>query len=243
MSATNQHNSELANKLDPRGGLGSSSTNHGPHDSNIANKLDPRIDSDRDNRAQHGGLTGGSNTHGATGAFSSATAGSTNHGPHDSNVANKLDPRVDSDRDGRQGHHGASGALGSSHTAGSTNHGPHDSNVANKLDPRVDSDRDGRSTHGNNHGIGNNKGTGIAGGLSSATAGSTNHGPHSTNVGNKLDPQVDSDKDHRGGLAASASGPAPNTAGPHSKDILNKLDPRVDSDLDGSKTVGNAKTH
>jgi hypothetical protein len=77
-----------------------SSTNHGPHSSNLANKLDPRVDSDRgkclihvmgdirkfenanswiaDNRARHQAMGG--------------TAG-----PHATNVANKVDPFVDSD--------------------------------------------------------------------------------------------------------------------------------------------------
>merc|ERR1712000_366401 len=160
----------------------SGSTNHGPHDSNAANKVDPRIDSDRDGRAAHGtglgssnthstGLgssnthsTGlGSNTHGTTGAYGSNTTA----GPHSSNVANKVDPRVDSDLDGsnRVGAgntgYGASNThstgLGSSNThstgLGSSNtHGTtgaygsnttgttaHNSSMANKLDPRVDS--------------------------------------------------------------------------------------------------------
>lgn len=77
-----------------------SSTNHGPHSSNLANKLDPRVDSDHgkilhamggllrlmricsllnpDNRARHQAMGG--------------TAG-----PHATNVANKVDPLVDSD--------------------------------------------------------------------------------------------------------------------------------------------------
>lgn len=48
--------------------------------------------------------------------------GSTNYGPHDTNVGNKLNPRYDS-----------------STGAGSTNYGPHDTNTGNQLDPRVDS--------------------------------------------------------------------------------------------------------
>jgi hypothetical protein len=249
------HNSNVANKLDPRvdsdrdgraGGLGATNTTHaggfgsqhepgatygtstnfGPHDSNIANKLDPRIDSDRDGRAAHGTTTGG--------VFGSSTHGSTNAGPHGSNIANKLDPRVDSDRDNRGAHHGTS-----------ENYGPHSTNIANKLDPTVDSDRDNRGAH---HGT------------------SENYGPHS-NIANKLDPTVDSDRDHRGthtlgripmvdnqghSTASHAAttptsksnlpGPAPNTAGPHKHDILNKLDPRVDSNMDGSKTIGGDKT-
>src|SRR5690606_3141789 len=100
------------------------------------------------------------------------------------------------------------------------------------------------------------------------THGSTNAGPHNSNAANKMDPRVDSDRDHTGtntlgkvpmvdnkghSTASHARttptsksnlpGPAPNTAGPHKSDILNKLDPRVDSNLDGSKTIGGNKTH
>eukprot|EP00249_Psilotum_nudum_P036680 c8360_g1_i1 orf=2-394(-) len=100
---------------------------------------------------------------------------SDNYGPHGSNVANKTDPRVDSDRDGRNdptsrvggygqtqghdqyGHTQGVGGVASSDTYGSntnnpgydnsrsTNTGPHNSNVLNKADPRVDSDRDNRN--------------------------------------------------------------------------------------------------
>lgn len=67
------------------------------------------------------------NTTGPTGATS------TNYGPHSTNTANKLDPRVDSDLD----HRGT--------VTDSTNYGPHSTNVGNKLDPRVDSDADHRA--------------------------------------------------------------------------------------------------
>lgn len=72
--------------------------------------------------------TGGTRTNtGVTGSGYTGTAGalsgSTNAGPHDSNLANKLDPRVDSDLDGRGSRYGAvaggnSGAPGSHTTPG-----------------------------------------------------------------------------------------------------------------------------
>jgi hypothetical protein len=106
---------------------------------------------------------------------------STNHGPHSTNTANKLDPRFDSDMD----HRGT--------TTSSTNAGPHTSNFANKLDPRVDSDMDHRANPTSAAGM---QGAG-AGGLGGA--GSTNAGPHASNLGNKLDPRVDSDMDRTTG--------------------------------------------
>jgi hypothetical protein len=118
-----QHSSNMANKLDPRvdssttygagqtntastlGGTGdrgglSNSTNAGPHNSNMANKMDPRVDSDLDSTGNrhgtsHGGILG-SGTHATAG---SGTAQNT-QGPHNSDLMNKLDPRVDADGDG-----------------------------------------------------------------------------------------------------------------------------------------------
>jgi len=116
------------------------------------------------------GLSGHSNAHDGTHAGNhlggTGTTGglsnSTNAGPHDSNLANTLDPRVDSNLDGRGNRHGAStgaaagifGASGSHATHGSgtaqNTDGPHNSDIANQLDPRVDSDRDGSKTIGGN---------------------------------------------------------------------------------------------
>ena len=238
------HNADLLNKADPRvdsdrdgsRNLGATthgpgatygnttgyygSTNAGPHNSNIANKLDPQVDSDLDgsrNMGMRGTTTG--TTAGTTGLSSTGNKyrtgyDSTNAGPHGSNVANKLDPRVDSDCDHRAagttgtGTYGTTGGiLGSGTHPTSTNYGPHSTNIANKVDPLVDSDLDHRA-HG---------GPGIT------TAGNTYGTMHQSSYGTK-------------------TGPAPHTAGPHKSDMMNKLDPRIDSDLDGSKTVGGNKT-
>jgi len=196
-----------------------------------------------------GGLGLGQNTAGTHGTHGTHTAGSgtgglgnnynsTNNGPHNSNIANKLDPRVDSDRDGR----GAG----------------HNTDYPQKYEPLVTSIP---GTHTNPPGAPLTKppvttGTGTGTGIH----GSTNAGPHNSNVANKLDPRVDSDRDGRaaygdtttgahgthdshlsstgthagsGAHGSNLPGPAPNTAGPHKMDILNKLDPKVDSDMDG----------
>jgi len=137
-----------------------------PHNSNLLNKVDPRVDATTTGAydGTHAGNTTGTHTgtHTGTGAFSgTGTTGglshSTNAGPHNSNLANKADPRVDSDLDGRGNRHGATtgggilGASGSHATAGSgtaqNTAGPHNSDMMNKLDPRVDSDRDGSKTY------------------------------------------------------------------------------------------------
>jgi hypothetical protein len=245
---------------------GSSSTTAGPHSSNIANKADPRVDSDRDNRARQETLGTGAG-HGTTHSIGSTTHGttSTNVGPHDSNIANKLDPRVDSDRDNRARHetlgtgasHGTTHGIGSTtHGTTSTNVGPHDSNIANKADPRVDSDRDNRARHET---LGTGASHGTSHGIGSTTHGttSTNVGPHDSNIANKLDPRVDSDRDNRGrhetlgtgashgtshGIGSTTHGTTSTNVGPHDSNIANKVDPRVDSDRDNRALLSGAGT-
>jgi hypothetical protein len=270
-----QHNSRVANAADPRidsdrdhraahtttthgtthgtaGGLHESSTAaYGTHEPGYAS------------RGTHEGAynnTIGDNNRGLSGPAS------TTDGPHKSNLMNKADPRVDSDRDysrnmganpdrnadlGRNTHTTTSGTT-HSNTLGST--GPtHTSNTLGSTGPTHTSNTLG-STGPTHH-------TTTAGsGLHSSGAPEGTYGPHSGRVANAADPRVDSDRDHRGtsghafgstnttgrnvGLENTyASGPASNTAGPHKSDMLNKADPRVDSDLDGSKTYGGNKTY
>ena len=171
----------------------------------VKNALHLNKDHDTTTGTGHTGThTHSTGTHTGTHTAGTHTAGSTNAGPHDSNMANKLDPRVDSDMDGSRNMGASTGATGNSAynsgttgtgmtgnsgytgTTGSTNAGPHSSNLANKMDPRVDSDMDGSRNMGANSGTtgtgysgthaGNNSGgyTGNQGGLSN----STNAGPH-----------------------------------------------------------------
>ncbi|TLD19281.1 hypothetical protein PspLS_09926 [Pyricularia sp. CBS 133598] len=84
------------------------STNAGPHSSNMMNKADPRVDSDLDNRGVNGAAYNGTtgNNYNSRGGMLDGTTGtqglgSTNQGPHNSNMLNKADPRVDSDVDHR----------------------------------------------------------------------------------------------------------------------------------------------
>ncbi|KAK1706921.1 uncharacterized protein BDZ83DRAFT_189392 [Colletotrichum acutatum] len=178
---------------------------HGPHAGRVANKADPRVDSDRDHRdAPTSGLTGNTygTTHGTTtghtgGLTGSNTAGYSNtttgyndpdgvHGPHGGRAANKLDPRVDSDRD----HRGAP-------TTGLTG--------SNTYDNTTGTGHAG-GLHNNPHGT-----TGSVGGVAGNTTTGYNdpdgvHGPHSGRAANKLDPRVDSDRDHRGAPGAGLTG-------------------------------------
>jgi hypothetical protein len=170
---------------------GTHSTGAPLHNSSVLNKVDPRVDSDLDGSRNFGatqthGQTSHSHTAGTTGAGltgSHATHGthatgtgygSTNAGPHDSNLANKVDPRVDSNLDGSRNFgatqaHGTTGAgLNGSHAT----HGTHNTHIGNN---GVTSS----ATH-------QTPGTGTA----PSTA-----GPHNSDLLNKLDPRVDSDLD------------------------------------------------
>jgi hypothetical protein len=230
------HNSRVANSADPRidSDLDGSRTVGNTH--STTHSTNPLTGN---HSTTHGatpltGTTGTHNTHGSTGLPGTGTHGTHSHvdhtgagsgltggtthstgytAPHNSAVANKLDPRVgDTTAHTTGGYSGTHvGNTTGTHTgttggiSHSTNAGPHNSNLANKADPRVDSDLDGR---GNRHGA-------ATGGIIGAS------GSHAT----------------------PGSGTAQNTAGPHNSDLLNKADPRIDSDLSGGKTYGGNKTH
>lgn len=156
-------------------------------------------------------------------------------GPHTSNVANEMDPRVDSDRSSTAvpsatnlGHASStsSGVSGYDRTTGPVygSAGFHTSNIANEADPRVDSDMSsGRnlSTH--------DRTTGPA----SSTA-----GPHTSNVANEADPRVDSDLDS----TAERNNPSRDsrTTGPHTSHVANEADPRVDGDMSSARNTSTA---
>ncbi|KAK3325152.1 hypothetical protein B0H66DRAFT_599336 [Apodospora peruviana] len=225
-SSSNTYGSSTGNTF---GSSGTTEGSHGPHNSRLANAADPRVDSDRDGSNTMGRNTGGYGSHTTTGGLGGHSTGNTfgssgttegSHGPHNSKIANAMDPRIDSDRDGSNTMGGTGGGLGSTgNNWGSSNtHHTH-------------------NTHSGGIGSGT---TGMTGTHGASTG---THGPHGSRMANAADPRVDSDRDGRAGIGHSAPGPAHNTAGPHKSDMLNKVDPRVDSDLDGSKTMGGNKTY
>lgn len=247
-------------------GLTGSHTTHGsdptgPHNSHLANKADPRVDSDRvgpaGNSASVGGYGNETHTSGAGLAHSSHTntgsglTGSTTHhnthgsdptGPHDSKIANKLDPRVDSDRygaagntsgaggvgagqygsTGTHGSHAGSGLTGGTHTGshvGSDPSGPHNTHLANQADPRVDSDRYGAA--------GNTAG---AGGVGAGQYGSTG-----THTGSGLTGSHTTHGTGSGLTGTHGSTGYSDPSGPHDSRLANQADPRVDSDRYGGQ--------
>ncbi|KAH9434695.1 hypothetical protein MCOR02_003660 [Pyricularia oryzae] len=164
------------------------SSNAGPHSSNMMNKADPRVDSDLDNRGANGvnGVNGGAyngtsgNNYNSRGGMLDVTSGSnynsrggmldgttgtqglgsTNQGPHNSNMLNKADPRVDSDVD-----HRATNNYGSNTTGCSSNNAGYGSNTTGYGSSNMSGNGTGRDVHGTNlttHG-GSNDMTGASG--------------------------------------------------------------------------------
>ncbi|KAH8703066.1 hypothetical protein BGW36DRAFT_82343 [Talaromyces proteolyticus] len=163
---------------------------------------------------------------------------SSNAGPHDSKLANKLDPRVDSDRDNRAARTdtstgGTSGVSSSPYDntttttttgyaggSGTTKPG----RTSNQADSRIDSNR---TQYGTAPGVGSGSGYGN-------NPQSTNAGPHSSNLANKADPRIDSTQSQYAPASGVSSGvafadPRSTNAGPHGSTLGNVADPRVDS--------------
>ena len=199
-------------------------------------------------RHHDGGAFGSTNTRdsgynsGVSGGSGYDNPSSTNAGPHSSNLLNKADPRVDSDRDGRSGTGNSTGAglggntPGTSYGSGthsgyggntsthdnprSTNQGPHNSNTLNKADPRVDSDRDGRSgperPTGTGTGYGNTTGSGHGNNTTGSGYGNTGSGYGGSNSGSNTGSNTNN---------PNYDNPQSTNQGPHGSNIANKLDP------------------
>lgn len=129
-------------------------------------------------------------------------SGTTTSGPHSSSLANKADPRIDSDRDG-------------SRNTGNTGYGSGSGIGSNARDPTgltgagsgYDSNtRDTGLTGSHNTGT-TGYGSGTSGAYPDSGVGeSTTAGPHSSNLANKADPRVDSDRDGSRGMGSNTHG-------------------------------------
>jgi len=201
-----QHNSRLANEVDPRvnttnaqgyappqnagvpppGTQTGMGNNYGPqHNSHLANQIDPRVDTNY--------AGGGVPQRRPVPPAGTQTGVGNNYDyepQHNSRLANEVDPRVDNtNRDGyapQRGYEAAppGGVSGVPRTnAPEGTHGPHSSRFANAADPRFDSDRDGRAAPVQTSMV--DQGQGVQPGPATQTA-----GPHHSNLLNKLDPSV-----------------------------------------------------
>ncbi|KAH7149462.1 hypothetical protein B0J13DRAFT_306452 [Dactylonectria estremocensis] len=190
---------------------------HGTHNSRAANAADPRIDSDRDHRAAHTGTTHTgthTGTHNTIGdnrplGTTSGTATRTD-GPHNSNLLNKADPRVDSDRDhstnlGANPHGTATtSTYGSSNTHSSALGGNHGALGGNNTTHSSALGGNHGGLSGNNQPLHQNTDSRPIGGTDGPAT--RTDGPHNSNLLNKADPRVDSDRDHSKNLGANPHG-------------------------------------
>ncbi|KAF2084984.1 hypothetical protein K490DRAFT_75467 [Saccharata proteae CBS 121410] len=131
--------------------------------------------------------------------------------------------------------HGAGEALrGNINTFADSAVGTHDAKNERIAERGVDEIQTGKYQGTGAGGIGTHRSPGMATGPSATGNHSTNYGPHSSNLTNKLDPRFDSDTDHRGTAAGSTN------YGSHGTNMANKADPRLDSDMDhrGTATTG-----
>ncbi|KAK4214748.1 hypothetical protein QBC37DRAFT_386920 [Rhypophila decipiens] len=218
----------------------------GPHSSRVANAADPRIDSDMDGshntggmrKAGHGeyGSSGVGNTSSGMGGntFSSSGRSEGATGPHNSRMANTLDPRVDSDNDGSRtvgGNTGTSG-FGSTGTSGlgSTGH----SGIGSTGHSGIGSTGHSGIGSTGHSGIGSTGHSGI-GSTGHSGIGSTGH----SGIGSTGQSGFGSSGNTFGGAGSGTTGMT-GTHGPHSSRMANAADPRVDSDRDGRGALGHS---
>ncbi|KAJ6083484.1 hypothetical protein N7467_007619 [Penicillium canescens] len=193
--------------INPSNTYGSSTTGTGNYGAGMGNTSSGTYHDSRKGPMDIGSTGGnygsGSDNYGSSnmGGYGSSTI---NAGPHDSKIANKLDPRVDSDLDGRAQHTGNTGSTGHSNTYGSSN-------------PMASTGRDnyGSSTEGYN------------------TRSHASHNMPSQ-MDSRAEPGYDTRSGQQfGGNATGGSSyndhssSTRKTSGPHNSDLLNKLDPRV----------------
>ena len=172
---------------------------------------------------------------GQTGTYPAGGAvGSTTAGPHSSNVANKADPRVDSDLDGSRTTGNTGLGSGTGPTASSTNQGS--------------LGRDAALASGAGTGTGMASGTGTGSGMTSGTWTGTGM---TSGTGGYVPDSWSHDHGRQGhtyerdpcetGEAAPTG--ALHTSGPHVTDTANRLDPHVGADGTTTGSTGHHHGH
>ncbi|KAL1636589.1 hypothetical protein SLS56_001174 [Neofusicoccum ribis] len=235
------HSTNLANTIDSRVDSDRSQQYGTTHGSSSLGSTGTHGTSDLSSTGTHGtsGLSS-TGTHGTTGSHNTSGLGSTgthgttgshiqhdnphssNAGPHSSNLGNRVDPNVDSDLDKRRGSAHTAGLQGAGGLSGATSH------RGSGINPtEIPGGYTTAETTTGHSGVGENSGVpGAHGSHPGNTQGqydnpkSSNHGPHGSNLLNKLDPRNDSDADHRGvhgttGTHGTTTGTHGTTTGTH----------------------------
>lgn len=197
-------------------------TNVGEEPSTLINRGHPLHDSSRTTESHHGSdaLGAGAAGTGLGASHSLGNTASTTSGPHTSDTLNRADPRVDSDRSKEETHHGRNAALGAGAlgAAGAAGYGAsrhYDNNQAVTGNNASDLTHQGAGTSGLAHGTAGSHSTHPQTSTTTTTTTNTStstSGPHSSDLANRADPRVDSDrskdKDHHVGRDAAVAGGA-----------------------------------
>ena len=191
------------------------------------------------------------------GSSTSVGYGSTTANTHSSNLANKVDPRIDSDGSRTTGSTGYGSKPPDGY--GASVAGPHSSNLGNQADPRVDSDgsrttdNTGYSSNPGDYRSGTgatpssdnsgSSGTGAgAGAVGSGNTRATGYGPESwQHEHQRHGHRYEGDPCETG--AVDAQGGPHFISGPHATDTANRLDPHVGSGFGGIGATGESSRH
>ncbi|KAI9802125.1 MAG: hypothetical protein M1833_002046 [Piccolia ochrophora] len=164
----------------------------------------------------------GSSFFGAPQGTAVSSGATFSQGPHATQTANRLDPRLNQPGSNVRSGSGPSpedATYGTSHgftesetTKPSTGSsmgtaGPKKTHVVSQMHPDADTKRNVSNTTYSSPGTGGNK-------------------------------DFDAKPTVTEGSTSKSTGPAPSSGGPHKSSLMNTMDPRVDSDMDGSKTIG-----
>jgi hypothetical protein len=165
-------------------------------------------------------------------------------GPHNSNIANTIDPRVDSDLNNRAQYAPGMASSGNVHPGAtqsydnpnSTNAGPHSSSVMNKLDPRVDS-QTGTTTNATGTGASRNPtdttGTGAGAGVTQGSSTTSAGSPGVRDTRSAYDPNVSGYNSATGSGYATTGGvghqPAPGTSSYDKQDYRAEYAPSTEN--------------
>jgi hypothetical protein len=262
-TTTGPHKSDLLNKVDPRVDSDNSkqaTETSGHHYSRdgaalggaavVGEGIHHHRENERDNQYSNTGTSGSGNTYEGTGNTYGApgnTTSSTTSGPHNSDLLNKADPRVDSDNS-KSGYSGTTPSGTGTGTyyggpSGTAVSGPHHTATANRLDPSINRDSlpiDDASQHHPETGGGGVSADRAHGdsstdhhyGRDAAGVGAAGVGAHELSKHHK-EKELDREQGYSQttdtatsqGLGSSTD---PNLTGPvHKSALLNKLDPRV----------------
>ncbi|PHH64274.1 hypothetical protein CDD81_4758 [Ophiocordyceps australis] len=215
----------------------------GPHRHDVLNKLDPTVDAMTGGAQVLGANVAPMQPHGGRAQGGSMGVAEGTYGPHASRTGNALDPRVDSDADGRARAGYGRGPAGYEGGQAGYGRGPAGYEGGQTGYRGAQAGYQGAPAGYGSHAAYQGGHTGGYTGYDDPNKGT--FGPHASRSANALDPRVDSHHHDARARHGYESAPhagyegahggthvAEGTHGPHASRAANALDPRVDSDRD-----------